>query len=87
MVDGTAFRWTVAPDDEPGVGLIAELESNPASRLVVWFPHGITIAPGVVATEIRASVLSGWQPEQRGPDVVRKYSQSVSATDTGRNNA
>jgi len=81
VVDGTAFRWTVAPDDESGVALVAELDSSPASRVVIWFPHGILIAPSVVAEEIRAALLSGWSPELRGPDVVRHAFKNSYAAD------
>jgi len=87
VVDGTAFRWIVAPDDEPGVALVAEHESNPASRVIVWFPHGKLIAPGVVAAEIRAALLNGWHPERRGPDVVRHASESPYASDSKSTNA
>ena len=72
VLDGIAFRWTVSPDDEPGVALVAELDANPASRVVVWFPHGILISPASVAVELRAALASGWNPEQRGPDLVRQ---------------
>jgi hypothetical protein len=87
VVDGVAFRWTVSPDDEPGVALVAELDSVPASCVVVWFPHGILISPGVVAEEIRVALLNDWHPERRGPDVVRQAIGNAPAIEQKPGNA
>ena len=77
VVDGMAFRWVVAPDDEQDVTLVAERETDPASRLVVWFQYGYPIVPSIVANEIRMALVNGWYPEQRGRDVVKRPSEEA----------
>jgi len=72
VVDGMVFRWTVLPDDEPGVALVAELHTSPVSRAVTWFPHGVLISPAAVTAELPAALASGWNPRQPGPSPVRQ---------------
>jgi len=72
VVDNIHYRWTVAPDDEPGVGIVAELAARPASRLVSWVEHGVIIGPGLVRRAILDAVAAGWRPNEPGPDFVRR---------------
>lgn len=30
VIDGTEYRWTVAPNDEPGVAIVVQLATGPA---------------------------------------------------------
>ncbi|NNC17559.1 hypothetical protein HJC22_17730 [Corallococcus exiguus] len=34
VVDGTNYRWTVAPNDEPGLGIVVERESGGGQRML-----------------------------------------------------
>ena len=70
VVDAEVYRWTVSPDDEPGVALVAEHYDEPAQRLVAWFEHGVPITPKVAAECIRRARSSGWNPAARGPDFI-----------------
>jgi hypothetical protein len=72
VVDDIHYRWTVAPNDEPGVGIVAELATLPASRLVSWVDHGVIIGPGLVRRAILDAIAAGWRPDERGPDFERR---------------
>ena len=66
------YRWTVSPDDEPGVAIVVELAEHPAQRLVSSVDHGITITPAMVADAITDGLAAGWTPSMRGTDFVRR---------------
>jgi hypothetical protein len=72
VVGDILYRWTVAPNDEPGVGIVAELTASPASRLVSWVDHGVVIGPRLVRRAILDAVAAGWRPHEPGPDFVRR---------------
>jgi hypothetical protein len=63
-VNETRYRWVVAPDDEPGMAIVAELAEDPRSRLVSWVEHGVTVTPGVVRFLIERGLSAGWNPQQ-----------------------
>ncbi|MFD8084150.1 hypothetical protein ACFV4F_20940 [Kitasatospora sp. NPDC059722] len=66
VVGGDRYRWTVAPDDEPGLAVVVAHAQGDGQRLVVWVEHGVVIAPGLVAGLIReALVRHGWTPRSR----------------------
>ncbi|NPC85336.1 hypothetical protein HPC49_44970 [Pyxidicoccus fallax] len=69
-VDGTRYRWVVAPDDEPGLGIVVEAADSPGLRMVAWVEHGNTISPWLVREAILRALAQGWQPQARGPDFV-----------------
>ena len=71
VLDDARFRWTVAPDDEPGVAVVAELGENPRGRLVSWYEHGVMITPRVVRHAIETAVRAGWDPTAPGEFVQR----------------
>ena len=75
VVDNVHYRWTVAPNDEPGVGIVAELAALPASRLVSWVDHGVIIGPALVRRAILDAIAAGWRPNERGPDFVRRVQE------------
>src|SRR5258707_12617716 len=70
VVDGALFRWVVAPDDEPGLAIVAEQASGHGQRMVTWVEHGTVIAPGLVAEVIRKALEHGWTPRERGKQVT-----------------
>lgn len=72
LVDSVNYRWTVAPNDEPGVGIVAELAALPSSRLVSWVDHGVVIGPGLVRRAILDAIAAGWRPGEPGPDFIRR---------------
>ncbi len=72
VVDGEAYRWTVSPDDEPGIAIVAERFENPARRLVSWFDHGSRLTPKQAAAAIRVARATGWDPSERGTDYVQR---------------
>lgn len=72
VVDNVHYRWTVAPNDEAGVDIVAELAAFPACRLVSWVDHGVIIGPGLVRRAILGAVAAGWRPNEPGPDFVRR---------------
>lgn len=81
LLDDVHYRWATAPNDEPGVGIVVELAVLPASRLVSWIDHGVTIGPGLVRRAIRDAIAAGWRPSERGPDFIRRVPE-LSATCT-----
>lgn len=72
VVDGTTYRWTVAPDDEPGLAIVVERAEAPAQRLVSWVRHGTIISPRLVRAAILDGLGAGWVPSATGKDVVRR---------------
>jgi len=72
VVDAVAYRWTVAPNDEPGLAIVVEYAEAPARRLVSWVDHGTTISPRVVRAAIVEGLRAGWLPTATGRDVVRR---------------
>lgn len=69
-VGATSYRWSVAPNDEPGLAIVVERESGDGQRMVTWFEHGTVISPAVVKEAILRALGSGWRPDQRGPELV-----------------
>jgi hypothetical protein len=69
-VDETAYRWVVSPNDEPGLGIVVEVEPGPGQRMVTWVEHGTVIAPGLVRRVILHALAHGWNPSQQGPELV-----------------
>ncbi|MEU8517693.1 hypothetical protein AB0C76_39880 [Kitasatospora sp. NPDC048722] len=66
VVGGDRYRWTVAPDDEPGLALVVAHADGDGQRLVVWVGHGVVIAPGLVAGLVREALeRHGWTPRHR----------------------
>ena len=72
VVDNIRYRWTVTPHDEPGIGIVVELATLPAARLVSWVDHGVVIGPGLVRRAILDALAAGWRPDERGTDFVRR---------------
>ena len=72
VLDDVEYRWTVAPDDEPGIAIVVELAAAPACRLVSWVEHGVAVSPGVVRLAILDAIGAGWVPSERGRDFGRR---------------
>lgn len=72
VVEGVPFRWTVAPNDEPGLGIVVEVDDNSACRLVSWVEHGVIVSPGLVRRAIVDGLAAGWRRDAPGPDFVRR---------------
>ncbi len=65
VVEGESYRWVVAPDDEPGLGIIVEREAGHGQRLLAWVEHGNTISPALVRKVILFALSRGWAPSER----------------------
>ena len=74
-VGAVNYRWTVSPDDEPGLGIVVEDANSPAQRLVSWMSHGAVVSPRLVKRAILDGLASGWQPRQSGADFVRRIDE------------
>ncbi|WP_147442782.1 hypothetical protein [Corallococcus interemptor] len=74
VVGDLNYRWTVAPNDEPGLGIVVEHESGHGQRMVTWVEHGTIIAPGLVKEVINDALEKGWHPEQPGDELVFRRS-------------
>jgi hypothetical protein len=72
VVDGVVYRWTVAPDDEPGLGIVVEHAKAPGQRLAHWVDHGTITSPRLVREAIVEGLRAGWAPTAKGRDVVRR---------------
>ncbi|WP_043321852.1 hypothetical protein [Corallococcus coralloides] len=70
VVEGMNYRWTVAPNDEPGLGIVVEHESGHGQRMVTWVEHGTIIAPGLVRDVIVHALEAGWTPDRPGNELV-----------------
>lgn len=66
VVDGQVYRWTLSPDDEPGIAIVVEKAADPGQRLVSWVQHDNTISPWMVRAAILKALQEGWQPERKG---------------------
>jgi len=75
-VEGARYRWVVAPNDEPGLGIVVEAEDSPGQRMVTWVDHGTTISPWLVREAILHALAQGWQPRARGPERVFRFDAS-----------
>ena len=73
VVDDVAYRWTVAPNDEPGVAIVVEEAVAPARRMVAWVEHGCIISPVLVRRAIAHALASGWEPRKPGPEIVFRF--------------
>jgi hypothetical protein len=69
-IGGERYRWVVAPDDEPGLGIVVEAAESPGQRMVTWVEHGTTISPWLVREAILHALSQGWTPRARGPEHV-----------------
>ncbi|WP_405980952.1 hypothetical protein [Streptomyces sp. NBC_00158] len=71
VVDGERYRWVVAADDEPGLGIVVVHAEADGQRMVTWVEHGTVIAPGLVAVVIRRALERyGWTPRERGKQLT-----------------
>ncbi|EFL14825.1 predicted protein [Streptomyces sp. C] len=71
VVDGERYRWVVAPDDEPGLGIVVVHDEVDGQRMVTWVEHGTVVAPGLVEVVIRRALEHhGWTPRKRGKQLV-----------------
>ncbi|NOK22330.1 hypothetical protein [Corallococcus carmarthensis] len=70
VVREMSFRWTVAPNDEPGLAIVVEHEGARGRPMVTWVEHGTIIAPGLVKEVIHHALDAGWQPDQPGVEWV-----------------
>ncbi|RKG66662.1 hypothetical protein D7V80_18965 [Corallococcus sp. CA054B] len=59
----------MAPNDEPGLGIVVERESGGGQRMLTWVEHGTIIAPGLVRDVIVHALEAGWNAEQPGPEL------------------
>ena len=75
VVGHTSYRWNVTPDDEPGVGVVVELEDSPRQRLVGWVEHGVVVSPGRVRVMVEDALTQGWNPSNPGPDYRLEFYQ------------
>jgi len=73
VVDEYAYRWTVAPNDEPGIAVVVEAEVAPAQRIVAWVEHGNVISPALVRRAILHARASGWDPNMKGSDIHWRF--------------
>lgn len=80
-VNDVQYRWTVSPNDEPGIAIVIEHSNSPAQRVVAWVDHGHVISPGMVRNVIIRVLGHGWQPEKKGPEMVFRLSRFTAQTD------
>jgi len=71
-IDSVPYRWTVAADDEPGLGIVVQHANGKGQRLVSWVDHGVVVSPGLVRRAVLDGLASGWRPDERGADLVRR---------------
>src|SRR3954469_10282348 len=71
-IDSVRYRWTVAANDEPGLGIVVQHATSKGQRLVSWVAHGVVVSPGLVRRAILDGLASGWRPDERGVDLVRR---------------
>ena len=69
VVGGTTYRWTVSPDDEPGLGIVVEHGGRAGQRMVTWVDHGNVISPAVVRLAILHALDQGWTPGVPGKEL------------------
>lgn len=72
-VDDVEYRWVVQPDDEPGLGIVVECTENPGQRIIIWVDHGNIISPWLVRKAILYALEKGWQPKQKGKELVFRF--------------
>jgi hypothetical protein len=72
-VDEVEYRWVVQPDDEPGMGIVVECADHPGQRMITWVEHGNIISPWLVRKAILHALDRGWNPRQRGQEIVSRF--------------
>lgn len=72
-VDGARYRWVVAADDEPGLGIVVESADSVGQRMVTWVEHGTTISPWLVREAVLHALSKGWHPQERGPELRFRF--------------
>jgi len=72
VVEGVAYRWTVAAADEPEMGIVVEHAEAPGQRLIHRVDLGTIISPRLVREAIVEGLRAGWAPTVKGRDVVRQ---------------
>ncbi len=75
-INNSIYSWTVAPDDEPGLGIIAELKTDPCQKLACYVQHGTIISSGYVKKVILYALKQGWNPNKKGPPFRCDYDES-----------
>jgi hypothetical protein len=69
-VEDGRYRWIVAPEDEPGLGIVVEAADAAGQRMVTWVEHDTIISPWLVREAILHALSHGWRPRERGPELV-----------------
>lgn len=77
IVNGTTFRWRVAPNDEPGMAIVVQTASRVGQRMVTWVEHGNVISPWLVRQAILNALDSGWAPDVSGSETVFRLTGPV----------
>ncbi|WP_375773089.1 MafI family immunity protein [Archangium gephyra] len=72
-IEGARYRWVVAPNDEPGLGIVVEAADLAGQRMVTWVEHGTAISPWLVREAILHALSQGWSPRERGPERVFRW--------------
>jgi hypothetical protein len=72
-VEGPQYRWTVSPDDEPGMGIVVKKSNLLGQRMVTWVEHGNIVSPWLVREAIIHALSHGWQPQARGREDVFRF--------------
>jgi hypothetical protein len=80
-IDDIDYRWVVQPDDEPGLGIVAELAENPGQRMMTWVEHGTVISPWLVRKAILHALEQGWHPAEKGTIIIFRFEGVIQKED------
>ena len=68
-INGSRFRWRVAPNDVEGMAIVVVSAASPAQRMITWVDHGNIISPWLVRRVVVQALSAGWSPERPGPEL------------------
>lgn len=83
VVEGEGYRWVVAPDDEPGLGIVVERDGPHGQRLAAWVEHGNAITPALVRKVILYALARGWSPTERKKQMIFRLDDVFTESGTG----
>ena len=81
-VDGVVYRWIIAPNDEPGLGIVVECKEYPRQRIIAWIEHGNIVSPKIVRQAILYALAIGWQPQKIGRTIEFRFNLPLQHTNS-----
>ena len=71
VVNDRTYRWRVSSADGQLLAIVVEGAQGQGQRMVSqWYDCGTAISPALVRDVVLRALENGWNPDQRGPELV-----------------